>query len=318
MPGPAPLTERMTSAIVPPVTIESSSPHETAPPLTWSAVAALIRLRNQSGTWLLLLPSLWSLVLANRGRPSPALLAIFVAGAFVMRSLGVILNDLADRDFDRLVARTATRPLAAGRLSVRQALAVAGLLLLVATGLVLLLNPLTLWLSPVALFLAAVYPLMKRWIHLPQAVLGVAFGWGTIMAWAASRGAVELPAWLLFAATVCWAIAYDTIYALQDREDDRRVGVKSSALWFGNQVPTAVALCLAGMLACLALTGLVSGLGYAYYAMLFVAAGIFALQLQKLQRPLTQPEAFAMFYQHIYAGSAILVGLWIGVWVAAA
>lgn len=309
---PTPLTERRPSAIVSTVTSEPSSAAPPAPRFTWSAAADLIRLRNQSGTWLLLLPSLWSLVLANQGRPAISLVAIFVAGAFIMRSLGVVLNDLADREFDRQISRTVTRPLASGRLSVHQALAIAAVLLLAAAGLVLLLNPLTLWLSPIAVLLAAGYPLMKRWIHLPQAVLGVAFGWGTIMGWAASRGTVELPAWLLFGATVCWAVAYDTIYALQDREDDRRVGVKSSALWFGDHVPTAVALCLAGMLGCLVLAGLVSGLGYAYYAMLLIAAGIFALQLQKLQRPLTQPEAFAMFYEHIYAGAAILIGLWLG------
>jgi 4-hydroxybenzoate polyprenyltransferase len=239
------------------------------------------------------------------------LVAIFFAGAFIMRSLGVILNDVADRDFDRQISRTSARPLAAGRLTARQALLVGAALLAIAAGLVLLLNRLTLWLSPVALLLAGVYPLMKRWIQLPQAVLGAAFGWGTIMAWAASRNTVELPAWLLFLATVCWAIAYDTIYALQDREDDRRVGVKSSALWFGDRVPTAVALFLSGMLGCLILAGVMTGLGPLYYAMLLVAAGIFAFHLQKLQRPLTRTEAFAMFHQHIYAGAAVLLGLWL-------
>jgi 4-hydroxybenzoate polyprenyltransferase len=241
------------------------------------------------------------------------LVAIFFAGAFVMRSLGVVLNDLADRDFDRQVSRTSARPIAAGRISSLQAVWVGAGLLAVAAGLVLLLNPLARWLSPVALMLAGIYPLMKRWIQLPQAVLGAAFGWGTIMAWAASRSTIELPAWLLFGATVCWAIAYDTIYALQDREDDRRVGVKSSALWFGDRVPTAVALFLAGMLGCLVLAGLVSGVGYAYYAGLVVAASIFGYQLHKLQRPLSQTEAFAMFHQHIYAGAAVLAGLWFGV-----
>ncbi len=252
--------------------------------------------------------------MANRGRPPLALVAIFAAGAFVMRSLGVIMNDWADREFDRQVSRTRSRPLASGRLSPAQALGVAATLAAAAGMLVLPLNRLTIQLSPVALLLAGIYPFMKRWIQLPQAVLGTAFGWGTIMAWAASRDAVELPAWLLFAATVCWAIGYDTVYALQDREDDRRIGVKSSALLFGAQVPIAVALCLGAMLGCLVLAGAISGVGSIYYGMLLTAAGLFAAQVWKLRRPVTGPEAFAMFYHHIYAGAAVLLGLWLGLW----
>ncbi|MFO0767184.1 MAG: 4-hydroxybenzoate octaprenyltransferase [Nitrospiraceae bacterium] len=296
------------------MTSNHSSADRPDPPFTWSAAADLIRLRNQSGTWLLLLPSLWSLVLANQGLPPVSLVSTFVAGAFVMRSLGVVFNDLADRNFDRQVSRTLTRPLASGRLSVRQALIIAAVLLVIAGGLVLRLNPLTIWLSPIAVALAACYPLMKRWIHLPQAMLGVAFGWGAIMAWAASRDTVELPAWLLFGATVCWAVAYDTIYALQDRDDDRRVGVKSSAPWFGNHVPMAVALCLTGMLGCLVFAGLVSGLAAANADMRCCSFRRVSspYSSRNAKRPLIAPEALAMFYQHIYAGAAILVGLWLG------
>ncbi|HVG02276.1 MAG TPA: 4-hydroxybenzoate octaprenyltransferase, partial [Nitrospira sp.] len=207
---------------------------------SWTALADLIRLRNQSGTWLLMLPSLWSLVLATQGRPSLMLIGIFVLGAFVMRSLGVVLNDLADRHYDKQVTRTSHRPLADGRLAPRQAWLIALILAGCAAVLVLTLNQFTMLLSPIALFLAAVYPFSKRWIHIPQAVLGIAFGWGTIMAWTAARGTIDQPAWWLFGATVCWAVAYDTIYALQDRDDDRRIGVKSSALLFGDGVPAAV------------------------------------------------------------------------------
>ena len=159
-----------------------------------------------------------------------------------------MLNDLADRSFDRHVTRTRVRPLASGELSPIHALLVVGLFLLLAGMLVMLLDPLTILLSPIAVLLAGLYPFAKRVIHIPQAMLGIAFGWGTIMAWTASRGAIEAPAWCLFAATVCWAIGYDTIYALQDREDDRRIGVKSSALLFGSSTWIAVGAVFCAML----------------------------------------------------------------------
>jgi 4-hydroxybenzoate polyprenyltransferase len=289
----------------------NDSTRRVSPPWTWSAVADLIRLENQAGTWLLLLPSLWSLVLANHGRPPIRLIGIFILGAFLMRSLGVVFNDLADRDFDRHVARTSNRPLAAGRLSSRQALLVALGLAVLAAGLVSALNWLTILLSPIALMLAAVYPFCKRWIQIPQAVLGIAFGWGAIMAWAASRGSIAPPAWWLFAATTCWAVAYDTIYALQDREDDRRIGVKSSALLFGRAVPVAVALFLLGMVICLMIVGQLSGLGTGYYATLTLLAGGFLWQARRLRFPVTPPQAFMMFQQHVLAGLVILITLWI-------
>jgi len=290
----------------------NDSTESAPPPWSWSAVADLIRLRNQSGTWLLMLPSLWALVLANQGRPPLWLVAIFALGAFVMRSLGVVFNDLADRNFDKHVARTSTRPLAAGRLLPRQALLVALGLALLAAGLVSTLNWLTILLSPIALFLAAVYPFCKRWIHIPQAVLGIAFGWGTIMAWSASRGTIAPAAWCLFAATTCWAIAYDTIYALQDREDDRRIGVKSSALLFGTAVPAAVGVFLMGMVVCLIMAGQLSGLRMGYYVVLMLLAGVFIWQARRLRFPVTPQDAFRMFQQHVYAGVAILIALWLG------
>jgi len=229
-----------------------------------------------------------------------------------MRSLGVVFNDLADRNFDKHVARTSTRPLAAGRLLPRQALLVALGLALLAAGLVSRLNWLTILLSPIALFLAAVYPFCKRWIHIPQAVLGIAFGWGTIMAWSASRGTIAPAAWCLFAATTCWAIAYDTIYALQDREDDRRIGVKSSALLFGTAVPAAVGVFLMGMVVCLIMAGQLSGLRMGYYVVLMLLAGVFIWQARRLRFPVTPQDAFRMFQQHVYAGVAILIALWLG------
>lgn len=279
---------------------------------SWSALARLIRLPNQTGTYLLLLPTLWALVLATRGIPPLKLLVVFVGGAFIMRSAGVIMNDLADQAFDRQVTRTKVRPLASGELSRRQAYILLGLLLLVAAGLLLALSPLVAWLSPIAVGLAALYPFSKRWIHIPQAMLGIAFGWGAIMAWAAVREHIELSAWLLFGATTVWAIAYDTIYAVQDLEDDRRVGVKSAALYLGESLHRGVGLALATMLILFAITGWLNQLQWPFYCTL-VGVGLFFInQVRHLRQPVSPADAFAMFRNHIWAGVALLFGLLAG------
>jgi 4-hydroxybenzoate polyprenyltransferase len=285
---------------------------ETVPRLTWSNFSRLIRLPSQTGTSLLMLPTLWALVLSSRGLPPLRLLLIFALGSFVMRSAGVVLNDLADRSFDRYVARTRQRPLASGELSRQHALVVLAVLLTVAVVLVVQLNALTMMLSPVALLLAAVYPFAKRVIHVPQAVLGIAFGWGTIMAWTASRAMLESPAWLIFAATICWAIAYDTIYALQDMDDDRRVGVKSSALYFGSSVWLAVGAACAMMLFLLGAAADIVGVGWMAYGVLAAAGIYFAKQVNELRKPVTPARAFALFHEHVWIGTVILVGLLLG------
>lgn len=256
-----------------------------------------------------MLPTLWSLVLAARGMPPLYLFVIFVTGSFVMRSAGVVLNDLADRSFDRHVTRTRVRPLASGELSVTHALLIVGFFLLLAGMLVLLLDPFTILLSPIAILLAGLYPFAKRIIHVPQAILGIAFGWGTIMAWTASRGAIEAPAWCLFAATACWAIGYDTIYALQDREDDRQIGVKSSALLFGSLTWLAVGTAFCAMLLLLGLAGWLAHIGWIYYAAL-TAIGVWCLrQALQLRGALSVPTAFHMFQQHVWVGAAVLIGM---------
>ncbi len=256
-----------------------------------------------------MLPTLWSLALAARGIPPLHLLVIFVTGSFVMRSAGVVLNDLADRSFDRHVTRTRVRPLASGELSPTHALLVVGFFLLLAGILVLLLDPLTILLSPIAVLLAGMYPFAKRVIHVPQAMLGIAFGWGTIMAWAASRGTIEAPAWCLFAATVCWAVGYDTIYALQDREDDRRIGMKSSALLFGSSTWIAVGAVFCAMLLLLGLAGWLAHIGWLYYAAL-AAVGVWCLrQALQLKQTVSAPTAFHMFQQHVWVGAALFIGM---------
>ena len=285
------------------------SSHSGSAGVPWSAFSRLIRLRNQTGTCLLLLPTLWALVLASHGRPPLHLLAIFLAGSFLMRSAGVILNDLADQSFDRQITRTKSRPLASGELPRRHAFALLGLLLVMAGGLVLLLNPFVLWLAPIALLLAALYPLSKRWIHIPQAMLGLAFGWGTVMAWAAVQGQLAAPVWCLFGATVAWALAYDTIYAIQDREDDQRIGVKSAALFFGSSLRHAVGAAFGIMLLLLGTAGWLAQIGWAYYGTLLVVGMFFAVQVGQLRRSIDPPQAFDMFRAHAWVGVAILAGL---------
>jgi 4-hydroxybenzoate polyprenyltransferase len=175
--------------------------------------------------------------------------------------------------------------------------------------LVLFLDPLTILISPIAILLAGVYPFAKRVIHIPQAMLGIAFGWGTIMAWTASRGTIEAPAWCLFAATVCWAIGYDTIYALQDREDDRRIGVKSSALLFGSLTWIAVGTVFCAMLLLLGFAGWLAHIGWIYYGAL-AAIGLWCLrQALQLRQTVPTPTAFHMFRQHVWVGAAIFIGM---------
>ena len=281
--------------------------------LSWSDLAALIRLRNQTGSLLLLFPALWALVLAGDGHPPFLLTAIFVVGVFVMRSAGVTVNDLWDLDLDRRVQRTRERPLASGRMQPRAAVAVFLALIGIAAGLVFLLNPLTVALSPVALLLVVLYPLAKRVLPLPQAVLGMAFGWGAIMAWSAVRNEVGWPAVGLFVATIFWAIGYDTIYALQDQEDDQRIGVHSAAILFGSWAWVAVGSALSVMVAVLGLVGLATVLAWPFYVTLLLTGVLFAWQVRRIRHPVAPAQAFALFKQHVWAGALILAGLWSGV-----
>lgn len=282
------------------------------PPLSWSALADLIRLRNQTGSFLLLFPTLWALALAGDGHPPLPFVAIFTAGVFVMRSAGVTINDWWDRDLDRRVQRTRERPLASGRMQPYAALGVFGVLIAAAAGLVSLLNPLTITLAPVALLMVVLYPLAKRVMPLPQAILGVAFGWGAVMAWSAVRNEIGWPALGFFAATVCWAVGYDTIYALQDIEDDRRVGVRSSAIFFGEQCWIAVSGALVAMTAILALVGVATRLAPPFYLSLVLAMGLFAAQARQIKRGVSPAQAFALFKQHVGIGALILAGIWSG------
>jgi 4-hydroxybenzoate polyprenyltransferase len=278
----------------------------------WLIVSHLIRLPNQTGTQLLLLPTLWGLVLASQGRPSLHLLVIFAAGAFLMRSAGVVVNDVADRSYDSQVARTRSRPLASGTISAGEALTIAILLLGLAGALVLLLNRLALLLSVVALLLAVAYPFAKRIVPLPQAVLGLAFGWGAVMAWAAARDDLALPVWVLYGSIVAWTVGYDTIYALQDREDDARIGIKSSALFFGDRTWLAVGITFGTALVLLGVAAWLMKIGTVFYAVLLAGAGFGLYQVFRLRGPVSPELALRLFRQHVWIGWIILAGLWLG------
>ena len=199
-----------------------------------------MRLDRPAGALLLLWPTLTALWLASGGVPAPGLLAAFVAGTFVMRAAGCVMNDIADRDFDPHVERTRARPLAAGTVSVGEAIVLLVLLVSLGLAILLTLNVATRWYGSVGAVLIAAYPFFKRFTHLPQAMLAITFGWGIPMAYAAATGGVELTGWLLFLANAAWIMAYDTIYAMVDRDDDVRIGVKSTAILFGDSDVAAV------------------------------------------------------------------------------
>jgi 4-hydroxybenzoate polyprenyltransferase len=208
----------------------------------------LLRIDRPIGYWLLMWPTLWGLLAASDGAPEYEYLFIFIAGVLLMRSAGCLINDFADRKLDPHVERTKQRPIAAGRISPAAALTGFVLLLCIALLLVMQLPWLVIKLAFVGALLATLYPFMKRYIHIPQAWLGMSFGWGAVMAWAAEQGTItnsSVP-WLLFAANVFWSISYDTAYALGDRADDKKMGMKSAALWFGDYVILAITLSGAG------------------------------------------------------------------------
>jgi 4-hydroxybenzoate polyprenyltransferase len=234
--------------------------------------------------------------------------AIFVAGVVLMRSAGCAINDYADRNIDGRVARTRLRPVAVGLVSPREALTVFVVLSLVAFGLVLMLNWLTVLMSLVAVALATVYPFMKRFTHLPQLVLGMAFGWAVPMAFTALLGGVPPVAWLLFAATVLWALAYDTEYAMVDRDDDIKIGVKSTAILFGRHDRLIIALLQLAMLAALVWVGLMSGRGTAYFLGLAVAS-LFGIRQQVLIRERVPERCFAAFLNNNCVGISVFAGL---------
>ncbi len=280
--------------------------------LSWrerlQSYALLVRLHRPIGIFLLMWPALWALWLAGDGEPPWLVVLVFVLGVVLMRSAGCAINDFADRHFDGHVARTCERPLATGVVSPGEAVAIFVVLSLIAFGLVLLLNWQTVALSVVAALLTLIYPFMKRFTHVPQLFLGAAFGWAIPMAFTAVIGSIPVYAWMLFVATLIWALIYDTQYAMVDREDDLKIGIKSTAILFGNHDRLVIGLLQILMLGLLVWIGVLAGRGILYVGGLTVAAGL-ALYQQILIRKREPEPCFKAFLNNNYFGMAIFIGL---------
>ncbi len=268
----------------------------------------LMRLEKPIGIFLLLWPTLWALWVAAQGMPDIKVLVVFILGVILMRSAGCVINDYADRDIDPHVERTRQRPIATGLVSPRSALVLFCTLCLTAFGLVLLLNLYTILLSFVGVLLAAVYPFMKRYTYLPQVFLGAAFAWAIPMAFAAQTGAVPIVAWLLFVATVLWTVAYDTMYAMVDRVDDLKVGVKSTAILFGEMDRFFIGVIQVLVLATLVMVGEQLAMTWPYYIGLTVAAGL-AMYQQYLIKNREASRCFRAFLNNNWFGLAVFAGI---------
>jgi len=268
----------------------------------------IMRFDKPIGTWLLAAPTAWALVIANQGIPDWRLLLIFTTGVVVMRAAGCTANDFADRNLDGFVERTRSRPLVTGALSSQEALMLLLVLLLVALGLVMLTNPLTVKLSLVGAALAIIYPFMKRITHLPQFVLGAAFSWAIPMGFAASLNDLPLGLWWLFAANLLWTVVYDTQYAMVDREDDLEVGIKSTAILFGDMDRRIIGMMQAASIGCFVMCGLAFELGVLYYASITAVASLFIWH-QWLIRHRDREACFRVFNQSKWIGVIVLAGL---------
>lgn len=274
----------------------------------FQAYLSLTRINRPVGIYLVLWPALWSLWLASSGFPDLWVLFIFVFGAVLMRSAGCVINDFADRNFDGQVERTCNRPLATGALSSKEALSFFGLLCFIAFGLVLTLNSLTVWLSLVAVGLAALYPFMKRHTHWPQAFLGAAFAWAIPMGFAAVLNDVPWQVWPIFAATMVWSLIYDTAYAVGDKEDDIKVGIKSTAILFAEHLVLWIGFFQAVMLGLLIWIGQLFSLGDVYYVSVLLVGFWFLFDLKRLAQK-KEDVAFKVFLQNHWIGLIVLVGI---------
>lgn len=271
------------------------------------AYERLMRLDKPIGILLLLWPTLWALLMASRGRPDWIIVLVFVTGTVLMRSAGCVMNDIADRKYDGLVERTKNRPLATGEVSLKEAVLLAAGLCLVAFGLVCFLIKTTILLSVVALFLAATYPLTKRFLAIPQAYLGLAFGFGIPMAFSAVNDYIPPLAWWLLLANVFWAMAYDTQYAMVDKDDDAKIGIKSSALFFGKYDVLAIMMCYAAMMGILYYVGSFLAYGAPYFIGLGAASG-FALGQYALIKKRLKTDCFKAFLQNNWIGLFLFLG----------
>ncbi len=276
--------------------------------------ARLIRLDRPIGIYLLLWPTLWALWIAAKGVPDLLVLFVFSSGVFLMRSAGCAINDFADQDIDPHVDRTKDRPLAAGHISSTETLLIFSILSISAFGLVLLMNTLTIYMSIGGLILAASYPFAKRFHYMPQVHLGAAFGWAAPMAFTAQANEITSVTWLIFMATVLWATAYDTMYAMADREDDLKIGVKSTAILFGDADKLIIGALQILFMLDLILIGRSSNLGLYYYIGLMIAGG-FAIYQQYLIKDRIKQKCINAFLNNNWLGLTIFIGIAVDYWV---
>lgn len=288
---------------------------------TWLVIFRLLRWDKPEGRLILMIPALWAVVLAARGTPPLPLVGVIVLGALATSAAGCVVNDLWDRDIDPKVQRTRSRPLAARALSVKVGLVIALVAFGCAWGLSLYLNPLTFWLCVAAVPVIILYPLAKRIFPVPQLVLAIAWGFAVLISWSAvSCNAIAAPTpclgsatWLLWGATVLWTLGFDIVYAMSDREDDRRIGIQSGALFFGTYVAHAVGIFFAGTVACLAGLGIVMLLGLAFWLTLAIAAMLWVWQYYRLCQKTIPHRLYAQFFkQNVAIGFVLLVGMILG------
>jgi 4-hydroxybenzoate polyprenyltransferase len=272
------------------------------------AFLQLMRADKPIGTLLLLWPTLWALWIAAKGLPTLSILVVFCLGVFLMRSAGCVINDFADRKVDGFVARTKNRPLPSGRATAKEAVILFLILAIIAFLLVLTQNKLTIQLSFIGLLLAFMYPFMKRFTHLPQFVLGLAFSWSIPMAYAAQTNTLSTSIWILFVANVTWTIAYDTLYGMVDKEDDLKIGIKSTAILFGQYDKLIIGLLQLTTLMLLFSVGRIETLGWLYNLSLIIAAILFIQQQRRIKQRNTT-ACFKAFQNNNYVGFTIFMGL---------
>jgi len=278
--------------------------------MKWQAIKLITRMDKPIGTYLLLWPTFWALWIASDGFPSLHLLFVFSLGVFIMRSAGCVINDIADMKIDGKVERTKNRPLISGLITKKEAIDLFGVLIGIALGLVLTLSWPTVYLSIVAVVLASIYPFMKRYTQLPQIFLGAAFSWGIIMAFSEAQGEIPQVAWLLFLANLLWTVAYDTMYAMVDREDDLQIGVKSTAILFANNDKRIIGFLQLAVLAILFTVGEMLAFGWPYQLSLIIVAGLFSYQ-QMLIANRQRDACFKAFLHNHWVGLIVFFGIFI-------
>jgi len=280
------------------------------PASTWLAIVKLLRWDKPEGRLILMIPALWAVFLAAQGRPSVGLVAVIIAGSLATSAAGCVVNDLWDRNIDPQVQRTQARPLANRTLTVRVGLGVALVAFVCAFGLSRFLNPLSFGLCVAAVPVIIMYPLAKRFFPVPQLVLAIAWGFSTLISWSAAVGTLSSGTWLLWGATVLWTLGFDTIYAMPDRSDDRRLGINSSALFFGRYAEAAIASFLGGTVICLGLLGYNLNLQFGYWASVGLSVYLWWRQIYRLRRSNLVPSAYGqLFRQNVWIGLLLLAGM---------